>query len=91
MNIGLAFWKAPRRAIYAVKNLRKRCQSKPPVYSSDDDDFMLEPLSKKKRKSPMESQMTRMLEEMKDLKKGVTDYVTLTRVQDTSSTAKNDV
>ena len=54
MNIGLAFWKAPRRAIYVVKNLRKRSQSKPPVYSSDDDDnyFLLQPVSNKKCKSP---------------------------------------
>ena len=40
---------------------------------------MLEPLSKKKRKSPMESQMTKMLEEMRDLKKVVTDSFTLTK------------
>ena len=51
---------------------------------------MLEPVSKKKRKSLMESQMTKMLEEMKDLKKVVTDSVTNKRVQDTSTTAKND-
>lgn len=51
--------------MYAVTNLRKRSRSKLPVYFSDDDDLMLEPVSKKKSKSPMESQMTKMLEEMR--------------------------
>ena len=62
-----------------LEGTMKRSQSKLPVFSSDDDDddLMLEPVSKKKRKSPKESQMTKMLEEMKDLKKVVTDSVTL--------------
>ena len=63
--------------MYAVTNLRKRSQSKLPVHFSDDDDLMLEPVSKKKRKSPMESQMTKMLKEMRF--KGSSQTLSLTK------------
>lgn len=82
--IGLAFWKAPRRAIYAVNysnSVRKRSKSRSKAVCSsddDDDDFMSEPLPKK-RKSPLEANMSKMMEEMQDLKKVVTDTVTLTK------------
>ena len=81
--LGLAFWKAPRRLIYAVtnesqkKSFQSRSKSSSIVIDSSDDDDFVQPLRKKK--FPLENKIDALFNEIDDLKSKVDVVVNVTK------------
>ena len=79
-SLGLAFWKCPRRKLYAVPAsdvTGSICKKRPIVLDSDDDDF--EQSSSSKKRSRTERKLEMLLDDVGTVKEALTDIMSLTR------------